>query len=232
MVKVAYENNNSNKNIFKSLFSKKKLIRFFVVSLVVLILFVLAMVYFVTPIIVKTGKAKINETTNRSMNSAISETMGGTVTYDDLIHIVTDGNGKISLLQANVVVINTLTQKIIERTYSTLFNKLKEPLQIPLGSFFGVPAFSMLGPVISVDVMPYGNVNCYFRSKFQNAGINQTLHKIYAYIKTDVTFVMPMAKLSSENEVESLICESLIIGEIPHTYLVADNTSDLLNVID
>ena len=80
--------------------------------------------------------------------------------------------------------------------------------------------------------MPYGNIYCNFRSKFESAGINQTLHKIYVYMKTDVTIVMPMAKLNSVNETESLVCESLIIGEVPHTYLIADETGDLLNVID
>lgn len=220
------------KDVKPGVFSRKKIAKFFIFIFVAILLFIIAMIYFVTPIIIKTGKAKINESSNKCMNQAIANTMRGTVTYDDLIHIVTDSNGKISMLQANSIVINALSQKMIDYTYNSLFEKLKEPLQIPLGSFFGIPAFSMLGPIVSINVMPYGNIYCNFRSKFESAGINQTLHKIYVYMKTDVTIVMPMAKLNSVNETESLVCESLIIGEVPHTYLIADETGDLLNVID
>ena len=62
--------------------------------------------------------------------------------------------------------------------------------------------------------MPYGNVNCKFVSEFRSAGINQTVHKIFAVVDTKVTVVLPMNKLVCENNAEVLICESLIIGEI------------------
>ena len=214
-----------------NIFSRKKVIKFFTVVLGLICVFVLVMKFLVSPIILKTGKSKIDEISIKAMNESINEIMLGTITYDDLIHIVTDGNGKISMLQANSVVINSLVQEIVKQTYSLLFDKIYDPLYIPLGSFSGIPAFSMYGPVIEIELLPYGNVNCKFVSKFTSAGINQTVHKIYAMVDAKVTVVLPMNKLVCENGVEVLICESLIIGEVPDTYLMAEEKSDLLNMV-
>ncbi|MBP3630553.1 MAG: sporulation protein YunB, partial [Clostridia bacterium] len=172
----------------------------------------------------------IDEMSTKAINESISEVMLGTVNYDDLIHIVTDGNGKITMLQANSIVINTLTQEVVKKTYNSLFNRLYDPLYIPLGSFSGIPAFSNWGPIISIEISPYGNVNCKFISEFKTGGINQTIHKIYALVDTKVSVVLPLNKLVCENSAEVLICESLIIGDIPDTYLMAEEKGDLLNM--
>ena len=211
--------------------TRRKIVRFFGVVILIILLFFLSMKYLVNPVIVKTGKSKIEELSSWSINGAINEVMLGTVCYDDLIHIVTDGNGKIVLLQANSILINSLTQDVVKSTYNKLFNGLYEPLKIPIGSFTGIPAFASLGPVVEIDILPYGNVTCKFLSKFTSQGINQTLHQIYANVETIVNVVLPMEKLRTTNNIEILVAESLIVGDVPSTYLMAEDKSDLLNMV-
>ena len=189
------------------------------------------MKYLITPVLVKTGESKVREVSFVAMNNAVAEVMRGTVTYEDLVHIVTDSSGKISMIQANSVQINSLSQKIIDRVYATLFERIDEPLVIPVGSFTGIPIFSSLGPDVAVDVLPYGSVDCKFLSKFESSGINQTNHKIYLSLSTLVTIVMPLTELVVENSTEVLVCESLIIGEVPDTYLMAQEKGDMLNLV-
>ena len=50
-------------------------------------------------------------------------------------------------------------------------------------------------------------------------------------INTDVTIVLPFNTLNIKNESEMLFCESLIIGEVPQTYLMAESTGDMLNLV-
>lgn len=230
-ISVIEEKTRKHKFVVVNIFSRRKLLAFFAVLFSLITLIILAMKFLVSPIILKTGKSKIDEMSNRAINEAIDDVMLGTVSYDDLIHIVTDGNGKITMLQANSIVINSLSQEVIQKTYNSLFNRLYDPLYIPLGSFSGIPAFSSWGPVVSIELLPYGNVTCKFISKFTSAGINQTVHKIYALVDAKVSVVLPLNKLETNNSAEVLICESLIIGDIPDTFLLANETSDLLNMV-
>ena len=61
--------------------------------------------------------------------------------------------------------------------------------------------------------------NCDFVSFFQSAGINQTLHKIYIDVYADVSIVTPIDQPTIQVKAEVLVCENLIVGKIPQTYL-------------
>lgn len=211
--------------------ARKKVSKFFLVVFLCIVFLSLVMGLLVNPIMIKSARSKIDSLSNSKMNQSVQRVMNGTVTYDDLITIVTDGAGKISLLQANTVLINSLSQDIVASCYDLLAPEISKPLEIPLGAFFGLPVFSGLGPILKIKIIPFEKVHCRFLSKFVSAGINQTQHKIYIELETDVNVVMPTSKLMVESKIEVLVCESLIIGEIPDTYLMAESKSDLLNMV-
>ena len=222
----------SKRVLFKFKLSlKQRVLRFGVILLIAIIFSVIIMNKLVNPIIKKTGESKISESTNYAVNLAVISAMQGTVTYDDLIHIVTDANGKITMLQANSIQINALSRDVIDNTYNYIMEKVGSSLVIPLGSFSGIPIFSGLGPNVVIPTLPYGSVKCKFLSQFVSAGINQTVHKIYVQVLTSITLVLPFNNLSVEDKTEVLISESLIIGEIPQTYLMAEEKSDMLNMV-
>lgn len=167
----------------------------------------------------------------KSMNYAITETMNQNLSYDDLITIKTDKNGKISMIQANTVKINNVSMMIERITLSHLLDSSRNPISIPLGAFTGISILSGMGPKVQVDIYPYGEVVCRFLSQFISAGINQTQHKIYVEIKANVNVVLPFNTLTIPMQNEVLICESVIIGDIPDTYLRANTLSDMVNLI-
>lgn len=210
---------------------KKKVVKFFLILSVAVFISVMIMTKLVNPIIKETGESKISETTNYAVNLAVISAMQGTISYDDLIHMVTDATGKITLLQANSIQINSLSRKVVDATYSYIMERIGANLKIPLGAFSGVPILSGFGPDILIPTMPYGSVNCNFLSKFITAGINQTLHKIYLSVETSVTMVLPFNTIHVDDKTEVLVSESLIIGEIPETYLMAAESGDMLNLV-
>ena len=205
--------------------------KFFLILGVAVFISVMIMTKLVNPIIKETGESKISETTNYAVNLAVISAMQGTISYDDLIHMVTDATGKITLLQANSIQINSLSRKVVDATYSYIMERIGANLKIPLGAFSGVPILSGFGPDILIPTMPYGSVNCNFLSKFITAGINQTLHKIYLSVETSVTMVLPFNTIHVDDKTEVLVSESLIIGEIPETYLMAAESGDMLNLV-
>lgn len=210
---------------------KRKTVCIFAIIFVIFAFFIMYVKFLVTPLMVDISSSQIKVYGAKSMNYAITETMNQNISYDDLINIVTDSSGKIGMIQANTVKINNVSMMIERITLAHLLDSSRNPISIPLGAFTGISIFSGMGPPVKIDIYPYGEVTCRFLSQFISAGINQTQHKIYVDIKAKVNVVLPFKTLTIPMENEVLVCESVIIGEIPETYLKANTLSDMVNLI-
>ena len=131
---------------------KKRWFLFFVFLCVFLFLVWLYFYTIVNPVIIRNATSKIKVLANRSMNVAVTRAMEKPIEYSDLIHVVTDENGDISIMQADAVKINTLSKFVTGLTGEQLNAWLSEPIEIPLGSFSGMTIFSGMGPKVEVKV--------------------------------------------------------------------------------
>ena len=77
------------------------MVKFLAIFLVVFGLFFAYMHFIATPMLTRTSSSQVTVYANKAMNVAITEAMNQNITYDDLIHIVTDSAGRISMIQAN-----------------------------------------------------------------------------------------------------------------------------------
>ena len=93
---------------------------------------------------------------------------------------------------------------------------------MPLGALSGVEAWAGFGPKIHLKIIPISNVSCKFVSEFEGAGINQTKHSIYLEIVADISIIMPSGTSNFASLTEVLVCESVLVGKVPETYLQAD----------
>ncbi|MBR2333972.1 MAG: sporulation protein YunB [Clostridia bacterium] len=78
--------------------------------------------------------------------------------------------------------------------------------------------------------MPIGTANCDFVSSFVSAGINQTVHRIYIDVYADINVITPIADPTISVKAEVLVCENLIVGKIPDTYLTMGNAIDIFDL--
>lgn len=205
--------------------------RFFCILTIIFALSACYVRFLVTPLLVEICNAKIKVDSSRCINYAITEAMNQNITYDDLINIVTDNTGKISMIQANSVQLNMLSKLIHRVTISQLSNFANTMLKIPIGAFTGISILSGLGPSINIEIFPYGDVECGFKSQFISAGINQTLHKIYLVVTTKIRVVLPTKTIVVDNGGDVVLCESLIVGHIPEVYLQSGNLTEMLNLV-
>ena len=219
------------KNKTKTFSVKTKILLFFMLIFLVFAFFILYLYFLVTPLIVNTSKSQIKVFATKSMNYAITEAMNQNINYDDLVNVITDGSGKISMIQANSVQINNISKMIERITLAHLLEISKTPISIPLGAFTGITLFSGIGPNIKIDIFPYGEIGCKFLSQFLSAGINQTQHKIYVSVDTKINVVLPFKTISVNMKNDVLVCESVIIGEIPETYLKSNTLTEMLDLI-
>ena len=66
--------------------------------------------------------------------------------------------------------------------------------------------------------MTDGTVETDLRSEFKEAGINQTLHRIYLEVKCKVNILTPYDTITETIYNQVLLVEGVIVGNIPGTY--------------
>lgn len=90
--------------------------------------------------------------------------------------------------------------------------------------------FSGIGPDITIKMMTDGTVETDLRSEFKEAGINQTLHRIYLEVKCDVNILTPYNTITETIYNKVLLVEGVIIGNIPDTYYNLEGLNDDQNM--
>ena len=76
-----------------------------------------------------------------------------------------------------------------------------------------------MGPKITVKMQQVGNIVTSYESIFESAGINQTRHTIYLEAKTQVKVVIPLTTSTKEVKSQIPICETIIVGDVPQSYV-------------
>lgn len=220
------------KNRIRNVFLRhKKRWRVFAIVLLIVCVFFLVFSFMVNPVIMDTVEIKSRALATRAMNDSIADVVMNSIIYDDLVNIISDEFGNISMIQANSLEINNLSKDLAQTCEQRISEFGGNGISIPLGTFTGVPLLVGRGPRVSVKMTPIGSVVCRFKSHFETAGINQTVHKIYVNINATVAVVMPLSTRSFKAEQEVLISESVIVGQVPEVYLYSDTLDTLLNFV-
>lgn len=209
---------------------KKKRIKILIVIVIIFLLIFGYFNFYVNPTICKAHTEKVKSTTIGLIDEAIYNTISQN-DYDDLVTISKDSNGKIVMMQVNSKNANKLNNDIVTDIQTKLNSTEKIELSLPLGNFSGIPTLSGIGPLISLNIVPIGNVHTNYNSQFVSVGINQSYHKIYINIAVEVCILLPLYSHNVVVKNQVLVTETIIVGEVPATYLNTDNLTNALNLI-
>lgn len=203
---------------------KRSIIRKLTLSCIIFVILSIAILGWIywksmTPTILDVAETRVKSETTRAINEAVNVAISGSCDYSDLITVEKDANNEISLIYADSVKVNTLARQMAVATQSKINDISSFDVNIPLGTLTGVPLLSEKGPKVNIIVSPVGTVNCTFASTFESAGINQTLHRIYINVESVVDLIIPTAHTQVVTTTPILLCESIIIGKVPQTFL-------------
>lgn len=204
---------------------------FFCILLLVIILVFIYLNNVVNPVIIESSSAKTHSLSQKAVEQAIYETIKDNTVYDSLIMITRDDTGNVIYISTNSLQINLLARQLVKSAQEKLENLGAKGINIPLGTFTGMPIFVGRGPNINIKLLPIGSISCKFNSEFINAGINQTNHKIYLTVTSKVSVILPTANQTVQTTTQIMIAESIIVGKIPDTYLNSASLDDMLNLI-
>lgn len=166
------------------------------------------------------AQTQVKNATSDLTNDAIAKQIAnGNIAYDRIVYFEKDLNGRITALKTNISEVNRLKTDILNIINDEILALDGSDIAIPLGSIFFSELFSGKGPGIPVHILSVRNADAGFVSDFAEAGINQTVHQLKMVVSIDVT-VLALGKTSSFTlESEVVVAETVIVGEVPDTYL-------------
>lgn len=122
------------------------------------------------------------------------------------------------MISSNVIAINEIISDIAIKIQEELNKVENSKFKISMGSFTGSRVLSGRGPKMEVKMSTIGNLDTDLRSEFLDAGINQTLHKIYLQVECQVLILTPFDTIEEKIANQVLLLEAVIVGTTPSTY--------------
>lgn len=139
--------------------------------------------------------------------------------YSDMVSLQTGKSGEITTLSTDTVQLNQLRNAVMEQVITQVEDLDAEELGIPLGLLTGWDLLSATGPKLPVRVHSVASASGSYRNDFISAGINQTLHRIFLDVTILVRVLLPGGIVETEVMVPISVAETVIIGQVPQTYL-------------
>lgn len=192
---------------------------------ILIVLLVLAVAFVVLrgkyrDVVRELAQTQVKNSTSDLTNDAIAKQIAnGSIAYDRLVFFEKDLDGRITALKTNMSEVNRLKTDVLNIINDEILALDASSIGIPLGSLFLPEVLSGKGPAIPVHILSIRNSDASFVSHFEQAGINQTLHKLTMVVSIDVSVLALAETTSFTLESEVVVAETVIVGDVPQTYL-------------
>lgn len=198
--------------------------KFFVFIILIILIFVFIQFFLfiesnLRPTLIALAEARAKIIAFDAIHQSISEEIARSIRYNDLLQVEKDNEGKIAMTQINTMEVNRIQAETVRKVQSTLQSIEGEVVKIPLGQILGSQILANYGPKIPVTLVPIGTVHVDISHSFKEAGINQTRHKIYLEVFTDVQFIVPFISASRKISSAVPIADTIYMGDVPDTVL-------------
>lgn len=175
--------------------------------------------------ITELSHTQIVNTTSDLINDAIDQQIEtGNIQYDRIVYFEKDLDGRITALKMNMSEVNRLKTDILNRINDEILAIDSTELGVPVGSLIFPELFSGRGPAIPVQVLAIRNSDASFSSHFTQAGINQTLQQLTMDVVVDISVLVLGKTHSLQVKSQVVVAETIIVGQVPNTYLQTGDT--------
>ena len=149
------------------------------------------------------------------MYSTGSHSSHEAVETDSIISFEKDTDGKINAVKTNIMTANRLKSSIALAVLDTVTEITEKDISVPVGSLTESNFFAGRGPRIPVRMIPVGSVRTKLESRFENGGINQTIHRIILEITVKINVILPRETVMTEVSSSVILAETVIVGSVP-----------------
>ena len=192
---------------------------------IIIILFIIYIFRYVDknikPTVVAISEIRARSVTTQTINDTIKSKIKRDINYNDLIFVKYDNEGKVTLMQANTILMNSIAAEVGIEVQEQLQQMSKTKIKVPLSNAFDTQIITL--PSINVQIIPQGSVAVDFATEFESSGINQTRHRIYIIVVTDIKMIVPLVQENLRITTNIPIAETIIVGDVPEQYLNIPN---------
>ncbi len=183
------------------------------------------------PLVQSYGYMSARRSAMLAVHNGVEEVLSAQeMAYGDLVDIVRSEDGRVLSAEANVGAINRLKAAVTDAVTAKLQAREKQQVRIPMGSLLGGSFFTGRGPFLPITIHTSGVVISQLCGEFNDAGINQTNHRLSLDMTVMMTAVLPMERVSIELKTNFLVGETVLVGEVPQTVLQVDLGEGLQNI--
>lgn len=184
----------------------------------------------VKPVVYTYCDALIASLGEECVNSAAADVVS-LYQYSDFVDVMRGSDGSIEVINTSTSKVNGFVRSLALRCETALDALGVQRIDIPIGAFSGSVLLSNSGPKIGVDITFFSSVKCDFVTRFENVGVNQTRHSIFAKIDVCLNTVLPISEHELYLSNNILVAESVIVGEIPNVYVASEEGIGYLDLI-
>ncbi len=193
----------------------------FIIIIIILVTLFNIFIYIFDSIVVSTvflvAEEEMKYKALEIINSNILQYYSQNFDYEDIMDVHKDEEGNISMIKANTLKMNSMATEVALNSQKDIRKLGSVGIEIPAGYILKNNILANFGPKIKVKMQPAGHIETKYSSTFESAGINQTRHKIYLEISTDIRIILPLKSKNIRVTNEVPICETIIVGKIPRT---------------
>lgn len=155
-------------------------------------------------------------------NAAIAEVLQeGDFDADWFVKFEKNDAGEVTAISSNMGHINALSAALLDRVVGVTENR-KLTVSIPAGNLTGLSLLMGRGPGVPVEILALTSSRVEFQNNIVTAGINQTKHQISLRVIVDIDVLVPWGTESAQVSTEVLIADTVVVGQVPETYLNYD----------
>lgn len=191
-----------------------------------IVAFILIFLYTAYPVFKSTCETAAISKGNKIINDEVNKVMKE-YSYNSLINIQKDTNGKISFIEADSTKINNIVSMIISNIQKEFDKIPRINVFVNMGSVSGISVLKNLDPKFEVELESAGELNAIVKSEFKSVGINQTHHKIFLEINAKVGILTPFDTFGKDIHTDVILTEAIIVGEVPESYYDLDGIQDM-----
>lgn len=171
------------------------------------------------PLIIASAESYARSFAANAAAQAVFEALGPDISPTKIV----SGERGVSSVETDINAVNRLRSRAVTILSEKLSSPNRQTFKIPVGNLTGSSLLSGRGFGIKVKLIQVGDVTAETVSKFESAGINQTLHRIYIRLNIKMN-ILAASKVSGLSVTEDiLVSETVIVGEVPSTYVSAGN---------
>ena len=180
------------------------------------------------PLLESLATTRVSNTVNRIISEAVNEAIqNGDISYERLISLEKDDEGKITAVHSNMAAFNRLQSQILDIILAKIDQVSARELSIPIGTLTGSALLAGRGPRIRVRMESVGSSTARFNNQFESAGINQTKHQIILEVEVSVAILLPGFTTATKVSTAVTVAETVIVGAVPDTYTYFNTTPDI-----